>query len=76
MIMPNILFGLGNLCDRHPTVGAGPAGSTEADTLAALATPAAVVEAESVEDLLRRQQDQRVRVERGHHPERSVSAHL
>ena len=65
-----------HLCYGHATVGASPAGSTEADGLAALPTPAAVVEAERVEDLLRGQQHQRVRVQRGHHPEGGVSAHL
>ena len=64
------------LCHGHPTISASPACSTKANPLAALTVPAAVVEAESVEDLLRGKQHQRVRVERGHHPQRGVPAHL
>ena len=65
-----------HLRQRHPTVCASPASSTETNTLATLPAPAAVVEAERVEDFLRWKEHQGVRVEGGHHPERGVSTHL
>ena len=48
----------------------------EKQTFATLPVAAAVVEAERVEDFLRWKENQGVRVEGGHHPERGVSAHL